>query len=99
MATIRLIPPRGIPPYLNLDGLSIQISPDGSYSVDAKYAISLLLQGYLLAPDDVLTGTMASLVGLPVVPGFSFFETTLNKPIWRNVANSAWLDATGAVVG
>jgi len=25
-------------------------------------------------------------------------DTTLNKPIWRNPANTAWIDATGATV-
>ena len=26
------------------------------------------------------------------------FDTTLNKPIWRNAANTGWVDATGAGV-
>jgi hypothetical protein len=31
-------------------------------------------------------------------PGLSFFDTTLNKPIWVNTANTGWVDATGAAV-
>lgn len=31
-------------------------------------------------------------------PGQQHFDTTLNKPIWRNAANTAWVDATGATV-
>lgn len=31
-------------------------------------------------------------------PGQQHFDTTLNKPIWRNAANTAWVDATGTTV-
>jgi hypothetical protein len=30
--------------------------------------------------------------------GFTYFDTTLNKPIWRNASNDGWVDATGATV-
>ncbi|AGY48456.1 hypothetical protein Spock_56 [Bacillus phage Spock] len=30
--------------------------------------------------------------------GQPFFDTTLNKPIWRNKDNNGWVDATGAAV-
>jgi hypothetical protein len=28
-------------------------------------------------------------------PGAPFFDTKLGKPIWRNAANTGWVDATG----
>jgi hypothetical protein len=28
--------------------------------------------------------------------GFSYFDTTLNKPVWLKTAPSTWIDATGA---
>lgn len=30
--------------------------------------------------------------------GMQYFDTSLNKPIWRNAANNGWVDATGASV-
>jgi hypothetical protein len=30
--------------------------------------------------------------------GQPYFDTTLGKPIWRNAANSGWIDATGTAV-
>lgn len=30
--------------------------------------------------------------------GMIFFDTTLNKPIWRNKDNNGWVDATGTSV-
>lgn len=36
--------------------------------------------------------TASTYVGQP------FFDTTLNKPIWRNKDNNGWVDATGAAV-
>lgn len=32
------------------------------------------------------------------VPGQMYFDTDLNKPIWRNGDNNGWVDATGASV-
>lgn len=31
-------------------------------------------------------------------PGDQYFDTTLNKPIWKNAANTGWVDATGTAV-
>ena len=31
-----------------------------------------------------------------LVAGYSYFDTTLNKPIWHN--GTGWVDATGATV-
>lgn len=31
-------------------------------------------------------------------PGDQYFDTTLNKPIWRNAAGNGWVDATGTAV-
>lgn len=42
------------------------------------------------------TATRNALTG--VRPGTSIFDTTLGKPIWRNGAGTAWVDATGATV-
>lgn len=30
--------------------------------------------------------------------GMPYFDTTLNKPIWRNSANNGWVDALGATI-
>lgn len=35
-------------------------------------------------------------VGL--IAGYMHFDTTLNKPIWRNAANTGWVDANGTTV-
>ena len=34
----------------------------------------------------------------PVSAGLMIFDSTLSKPIWRNGANTSWVDATGTVV-
>lgn len=46
----------------------------------------------------VLSGTTASRPSSTAVAGMQYFDTTLNKPIWRNAANSGWVDATGTAV-
>lgn len=43
-------------------------------------------------------GTTAQRPTVIILPGTRFFDTTLNKPIWRNGANTGWVDATGATV-
>lgn len=34
----------------------------------------------------------------PAAPGQYHFDTTLGRPVWRNGAGTAWVDATGATV-
>ncbi|WP_345761014.1 hypothetical protein [Klebsiella pneumoniae] len=45
-----------------------------------------------------LTGTTANRPFSTAFPGMEYFDTTLNKPIWRNAANNGWVDAAGNVV-
>ncbi|HBW4332110.1 TPA: hypothetical protein ME487_005835, partial [Klebsiella pneumoniae] len=44
-----------------------------------------------------LTGTTANRPFSTAFPGMEYFDTTLNKPIWRNAANNGWVDAAGNV--
>lgn len=45
-----------------------------------------------------LASTTAKRPTVGLAPGLMAFDTTLNKPIWRNAANTGWVDATGAGV-
>lgn len=50
---------------------------------------------------DNLVGTTTERNAIPntrLDSGTMFFDTTLNKPIWRNASNTAWIDATSATV-
>ena len=98
MSQIRLVPPAGVLSY-SVDGQNTQIASDGTIALNAKYVLGLLGQGWAVAPDEILVSTMAAVGTARVVPGFSFFESTLGKPVWRNAANSAWVDAMANVVG
>lgn len=46
----------------------------------------------------VLSGETAARPSSTAVIGMQYFDTTLNKPIWRNANNSGWVDATGTAV-
>lgn len=45
---------------------------------------------------DASTTALRPTVGL--IAGYMHFDTTLNKPIWRNASNNGWVDATGTTV-
>ena len=45
-----------------------------------------------------LSGATDSRPNSAAVVGMQYFDTTLNKPIWRNATNSGWVDATGIAV-
>lgn len=45
-----------------------------------------------------LSGATDSRPNSAAVVGMQYFDTTLNKPIWRNATNSGWVDATGTAV-
>lgn len=44
------------------------------------------------------SGTTLERPNSAAVAGMQYFDTTLNKPIWRNATNSGWVDATGTAV-
>ena len=44
------------------------------------------------------SGTTANRPTTQLFVGRQYFDTDLNKPIWRNAANSGWVDAVGATV-
>ncbi|MNI81440.1 hypothetical protein D3C73_1380530 [compost metagenome] len=44
------------------------------------------------------SGTTAARPTVGLETGITYFDKTLNKPIWRNTANNGWVDATGATV-
>lgn len=46
----------------------------------------------------VLSGKTDARPSSTAVIGMQYFDTTLNKPIWRNKNNSGWVDATGKAV-
>lgn len=43
-----------------------------------------------------LSGTTAQRPTTGTSPGDTYFDTTLNKPVWRNAGNTGWVDATGS---
>lgn len=45
-----------------------------------------------------ISGATADRPTMQLSPGQMYFDTTLNKPIWRNTANNGWVDGTGAAV-
>jgi hypothetical protein len=49
-------------------------------------------------PIRVLADTTANRPFSTAFSGMQYFDTTLNKPIWRNAANTGWVDATGTAV-
>lgn len=54
-----------------------------------------LAQGLTVAPVVVSTTNRPT---SNLVAGMTIFDSTLNYPIWRNAANSAWINASGTTV-
>jgi hypothetical protein len=75
------------------------ILPDanGQATVDTSQVtlLDLLQHGFTVAP---LVGTTAQRPTSGTYPGQPYLDTTLNKPIWRNGANTGWIDASGTAV-
>ena len=96
-ATVLMVPP---PNMLNASGAgpngewSISASAPGvSIPVPAYAVVSLLAGGWVFGPASGSTGSRPT---DHLVPGVTFWDATLGKPIWWTGA--AWKDATGATV-
>ena len=74
------------------DGTSISrtATPGQPFDVPASAVVSNLRAGWRFAP---AFGATAARPVKGLCPGVTFFDTTLNKPVWWT--GSGWVDATG----
>jgi len=70
----------------------ISVPANGSAQVPASQIAALMGAGWVIAP---ASGTTANRPTTGLSPGQPYFDTTLGKSVWRNAANSGWVDATG----
>jgi len=78
----------GLPP--------VTLTPTGGIvSADVRLTQALLSAGFALAPG---VGTTANRPTVGLYAGQYYFDSTLGKPVWRNAANTGWVDATGTGV-
>jgi len=95
--TVVFLAPPGGPYSVHLDGILFTAAADGSLAVDAKYLPVMLSAGWARRPISSVTTTAARPTA-NLVAGQMSFDSTLGKPVWRNAANTGWVDATGASV-
>jgi hypothetical protein len=95
MSTITLIAPAGLNAFADSNGNKVQIDATGRVVVDPTVVVlaDFVNAGFQQAPD--VAGSIRPSV---TYPGMPYFDTNLNKPIWRNSSNAGWIDATGAAV-
>jgi hypothetical protein len=94
MTTKMLAPPGASGQYLLVDGTAIVPGADGTVDATPAQLGQLVALGFASVDDTEVDATS----GRPttsLVTGQSVFDTSLNKPIWRNAANTGWVDATG----
>lgn len=59
---------------------------------------SWLQQAYQILFNAQFVNTTANRPTTKLYAGQQYFDSTLGKPIWRNAANTGWVDATGTPV-
>jgi hypothetical protein len=75
-----------------------RIDRDGCIDAPANEVEGLVALGYTHVPGDSPGLIYCATANRPTAnlqPGVEVFDTTLNKPIWRNKNNNGWVDATG----
>jgi len=84
--------------FFNVGGVNYPLA-NGVIDIPDLYVLAALAQGWTLAGDVALVAQSAEFPTQGLVPGFGpIFHRGLNKPLWRNAANSGWVDATGGAV-
>ncbi len=94
--TTYLYPPVGST-EVHRDGVIYRPNADGSLAVP-DVQVNHMLEAGCIRPKSVPIVTTAKRPTIGLTPGLSFFDSTLGKPIWRNAANTQWVDATGTTV-
>lgn len=93
---MKLIFPATLGQYIDATGTVYLPDATGMLDIGTALADPFLAAGFMALPENA--GATASRPTTGFSPGLMFFDTTLNKPIWRNAANTGWIDATGASV-
>lgn len=94
MANVTLNAPAGAS-EVHISGLLFRAAANGTITADSKH------QAQLIAAGCTLPGTAPGVYATAKRPttglyaGMGIFDSTLGKPVWRNAANSGWVDATG----
>jgi hypothetical protein len=78
----------------HVDGAAYVVASDGTLNVPDKLVADFLRAGFAVRVSAPVTAT-AKRPTANLVAGQAHFDATLNKPIWRNAANTGWVDATG----
>lgn len=99
MSTITLTYPAALLPSINIIGTNNQpltVAPtNGTYVADTRLLPQLLQLGFTFAP---AVGATSARPTVATYPGQKYFDTTLGYPVWRNAANSGWINASGTSV-
>lgn len=83
--------------FVAADGTMFIPAADGTLQVPQGYFAQLAALGFSVV-NDVGVDSTSGRPTLNLLPGMHWFDSTLNIPIWRNAANSAWINASGSTV-
>ncbi len=93
---MKLIFPPGLQEFIDATGTVYLPDATGVLDIGTALADPFIAAGFVALPDRA--GSTANRPTIGVAPGLMFFDVTLNRPIWRNAANSGWADHTGAAI-
>jgi hypothetical protein len=92
---MKLAFPAGVGSFTDQSGTLYLPDANGMVDIGTQSPDSFLNAGFTFPTN---AGATAGRPATGLSPGLTYFDTSLNKPIWRNTANSGWVDATGAAV-
>jgi len=95
--TTYLYPPPGST-EVHFLGVVYRPNADGCLAVPDSVAANMIGLAGCTRPKSVPIVTSAKRPTIGITPGLEYFDSTLGKPIWRNAANTQWVDATGTTV-
>ena len=92
--------PPGITGFTDITGTHYTPDANGFISVPDLGTVQGALEGgvgLFMIPQTIVC-TTAKRPTANLQPGMNLLDSTLGKPIWRNSANTQWVDATGSTV-
>lgn len=90
---MKLVFPPGVGQFTDANGNLYTPDANGLVDIGTQAPDFFLAAGFVQLADNAgPTGTRPT---TGIYAGLMYFDTTLNKPVWRNAANTGWVDATG----